>query len=58
MGRPRVGPGLNMHAVKVIIFGRDGVLNEYREDHVKAPEEWVSVPGALEAVSRPLAIEP
>ena len=41
-----------MHAVKVIIFGRDGVLNEYREDHVKAPEEWVSVRGALEAVSR------
>lgn len=41
-----------MHAVKVIIFGRDGVLNEYRDDHVKAPEEWSPVPGALEAVSR------
>lgn len=41
-----------MHAVKVIIFGRDGVLNVYREDHVKAPEEWTPVPGALEAIAR------
>lgn len=41
-----------MHAVKVIILGRDGVLNMYRDDHVKAPEEWESVPGALEAVAR------
>ncbi len=38
--------------VKLIIFGRDGILNEYRHDHVKAPEEWQSVPGALEAVAR------
>jgi D-glycero-D-manno-heptose 1,7-bisphosphate phosphatase len=41
-----------MHPVKLVILGRDGVLNEYREDHVKAPEEWRSVPGALEAVAR------
>jgi D-glycero-D-manno-heptose 1,7-bisphosphate phosphatase len=38
--------------VKLIILGRDGILNEYRDDHVKAPVEWVPVPGALEAVSR------
>jgi D-glycero-D-manno-heptose 1,7-bisphosphate phosphatase len=38
--------------VKLIIFGRDGILNEYRDDHVKAPAEWVPIPGALEAVSR------
>ena len=37
---------------KPIILGRDGILNEFREDHIKAPEEWVAVPGALEAVSR------
>jgi D-glycero-D-manno-heptose 1,7-bisphosphate phosphatase len=41
-----------MHPVKLVILGRDGTLNEYREDHVKAPEEWVTVPGALEAVAR------
>lgn len=37
---------------KLIILGRDGILNVYREDHVKSPKEWVAVPGALEAVSR------
>ena len=41
-----------MHSTKVIILGRDGILNEYREDHVKSPQEWVPVKGALEAVSR------
>lgn len=38
--------------LKLIILGRDGILNEFREDHIKAPEEWVAVPGALEAVAR------
>jgi D-glycero-D-manno-heptose 1,7-bisphosphate phosphatase len=38
--------------LKLIILGRDGILNEFHEDHIKAPEEWVAVPGALEAVSR------
>ena len=41
-----------MHTTKLIIFGRDGILNKYREDHVKAPSEWVPIPGALEAVAR------
>jgi D-glycero-D-manno-heptose 1,7-bisphosphate phosphatase len=37
---------------KLVILGRDGILNLYREDHVKAPDEWEPVPGALEAVAR------
>ena len=41
-----------MHPVKLIILGRDGILNLYRDDHVKSPEEWVPIPGALEAVAR------
>jgi D-glycero-D-manno-heptose 1,7-bisphosphate phosphatase len=41
-----------MHTIKLVILGRDGILNEYREAHVTAPEEWVPVPGALEAVAR------
>jgi D-glycero-D-manno-heptose 1,7-bisphosphate phosphatase len=41
-----------MHPTKLVILGRDGILNEYREAHVTAPEEWVPVPGALEAVAR------
>ena len=41
-----------MHVTKLVILGRDGILNRYREDHVKAPSEWVPIPGALEAVAR------
>ncbi|MDE2371639.1 MAG: D-glycero-beta-D-manno-heptose 1,7-bisphosphate 7-phosphatase [Burkholderiales bacterium] len=41
-----------MHTVKLVILGRDGILNQYREGHVTAPEEWEPIPGALEAVSR------
>lgn len=41
-----------MYSTKLVILGRDGILNEYREDHVKAPEEWVPVKGAMEAVAR------
>ena len=44
--------GPDNQLVKLIILGRDGILNEYRDDHVKAPAEWVPIPGALEAVSR------
>ena len=40
------------HVVKLVILGRDGVLNDFRDDHVKDPEEWCQIPGALEAVSR------
>lgn len=38
--------------MKLVIFGRDGILNLYRDDHVKSPEEWQPIPGALEAVAR------
>jgi D-glycero-D-manno-heptose 1,7-bisphosphate phosphatase len=41
-----------MHASKIVILGRDGILNEFREGHVTAPEEWQPVDGALEAVAR------
>lgn len=41
-----------MMSTKLVILGRDGILNEYREDHVKSPEEWIPVAGALEAVAR------
>jgi D-glycero-D-manno-heptose 1,7-bisphosphate phosphatase len=41
-----------MQTHKLVILGRDGVLNVYRENHVAAPEEWQPLPGALEAVAR------
>lgn len=41
-----------MQAPKLVIVGRDGILNRFREDHVKEPSEWEPLPGALEAVAR------
>jgi D-glycero-D-manno-heptose 1,7-bisphosphate phosphatase len=41
-----------MHTLKLVILGRDGILNQFRENHVTVPEEWQPVPGALEAVAR------
>jgi D-glycero-D-manno-heptose 1,7-bisphosphate phosphatase len=43
---------MHTHHPKLVILGRDGVLNLFRDDHVKAAEEWQPVPGALEAVAR------
>lgn len=39
-------------APKLMIIGRDGILNHFREDHVKEPEELEPIPGALEAVAQ------
>ena len=41
-----------MTPVKLIILDRDGTINEDRDDYVKSPEEWVPIPGALEAIAR------
>jgi D-glycero-D-manno-heptose 1,7-bisphosphate phosphatase len=40
------------HQPKIVILGRDGILNVFRDDHVKAPQEWIPIEGALEAVAR------
>jgi D-glycero-D-manno-heptose 1,7-bisphosphate phosphatase len=38
--------------MKLVILDRDGTINEDRDDYVKSPEEWVPIPGALEAIAR------
>jgi D-glycero-D-manno-heptose 1,7-bisphosphate phosphatase len=38
--------------MKLVILDRDGTINEDRDDFVKSPEEWVALPGALEAIAR------
>lgn len=40
------------HILRLVILGRDGILNIYRDDHVASPDEWLPVPGAMEAVAR------
>jgi D-glycero-D-manno-heptose 1,7-bisphosphate phosphatase len=41
-----------MNPVKLIILDRDGTINEDRDDFVKTADEWVPIPGALEAIAR------
>ena len=39
-----------MNPMKLVILDRDGTINEDRDDFVKSPDEWVPLPGALEAI--------
>ena len=39
-------------SLKLVILDRDGTINEDRDDFVKSPDEWVPLPGSLEAISR------
>ena len=41
-----------MNPLKLIVLDRDGTINEDRDDYVKSPDEWVPIPGALEAIAR------
>lgn len=36
----------------LIILDRDGVINEDSDDYIKSPDEWVAIPGSLEAIAR------
>ncbi|UAW98419.1 D-glycero-beta-D-manno-heptose 1,7-bisphosphate 7-phosphatase [Halopseudomonas nanhaiensis] len=38
--------------MKLIILDRDGVINVDSEEYVKSPEEWIPIPGSIEAVAR------
>ena len=40
-----------MHT-KLVILDRDGTINRASDEFVKSPEEWVPLPGALEAIGR------
>lgn len=38
--------------MKLIILDRDGVINEDSDAYIKSPDEWVPVPGSLDAIAR------
>lgn len=38
--------------MKLVILDRDGTVNQDSADFVKSPDEWVALPGALEAIAR------
>jgi D-glycero-D-manno-heptose 1,7-bisphosphate phosphatase len=41
-----------MTPLKLVILDRDGTINEDRDDYVKSPDEWMPIPGSLEAIAR------
>ncbi len=38
--------------MKLIILDRDGVINHDSDAFIKSPEEWIPIPGSLEAIAR------
>lgn len=57
VSRGTAGPGDDRAAgrdnsMKLIILDRDGVLNVDSDAFVKSPDEWLPIPGSLEAVAR------
>lgn len=39
-------------ATKLIILDRDGVINQDSDTFIKTPDEWIPIPGSLEAIAR------
>ena len=38
--------------MKLIILDRDGVINRDSDAFIKSPDEWIPLPGSLEAIAR------
>jgi D-glycero-D-manno-heptose 1,7-bisphosphate phosphatase len=39
-------------AKKLVVLDRDGVINVDSDDFIKTPDEWIAIPGSLEAIAR------
>ena len=37
---------------KLVVLDRDGVINVDSDAFIKTPDEWIALPGALEAIAR------
>lgn len=40
------------HHEKLIILDRDGVINKESAAYIKSPDEWIPIPGSLEAIAQ------
>lgn len=40
------------NAVRLVVLDRDGVINEDSDAYIKSPDEWIALPGSLEAIAR------
>lgn len=38
--------------MRLVILDRDGVINQDSDDYIKSPQEYVPIPGSLEAIAR------
>ncbi len=38
--------------MKFIVLDRDGVINRDSDQFIKSPDEWIPIPGSLEAIAR------
>ncbi len=38
--------------MKIAILDRDGVINQDSDAYIKSPDEWIPIPGSLEAIAR------
>ena len=38
--------------MKLVILDRDGVINQDSDDYIKSPDEWLPIPGSLEAIAQ------
>jgi D-glycero-D-manno-heptose 1,7-bisphosphate phosphatase len=38
--------------MRLVVLDRDGVINEDSDDYIKSPDEWIAIPGSLEAIAR------
>ena len=38
--------------MNLVILDRDGVINYDSDEYIKSPDEWVPIPGSLEAIAR------
>lgn len=46
------GSMLPLPESSLVILDRDGVINYDSDDYIKSPDEWVPIPGSLEAIGR------
>lgn len=37
---------------KLVVLDRDGVINTDSDAFIKSPDEWIPLPGSLEAIAR------
>jgi D-glycero-D-manno-heptose 1,7-bisphosphate phosphatase len=47
-----MGEGLGERAkMAIIVLDRDGVINQQNSDHITSAEEWIPLPGSIEAIA-------